>query len=573
MILQKLRRHTVLPPFPGPFPALSAISPTFHSRRSQNVVVHPSQHNSKIPYSRHLLLAIHMRSPNYSPESSFASSSRFSFINYNSCENSKLGNDITTTCNDLVYSSNSFESGSSLESEELESKENMKNSYNRRDQDYGTTEIVDRRKNVQKEVTVMTIGSKSKAHMLVQAPPKFPYHVAKMCPNTDLKKRTKSAQRYRIQDPRTGGLFHRIKPRPIMMDKSKFPVNSLKKRSSNLQDRSPDNFQGRYVPFVHDDDNFLVFSPSVLSSKAGVIGKSSKFNFFNRKKFLSNDHNREDNGKQAKFFGTLVRKIRKLREKNDDGRALSPVEDRDHMLNSVVCDAESIEILSAGPETKWRKSVPLQLESMTLPKEQIDAYEVECEAETDNTAKQFFKSRSRPKSSNLTFHVKAEESEIDQNDAGKSLSKKELQKFKESKQGSESKLGVLVRKTKLGISRKFSNNKGSDIPTISKHLKTNCEELHINEEGGVTNTKIVYSTFGGNPIETMKIIQVNEDIVPSPESFNVLVQIEVRCYTYHLHCAVRKINIFLNFVSFRPVLFQGWMQRSGMERWDFLKSP
>jgi hypothetical protein len=243
------------------------------------------------------------------------------------------------------------------------------------------------------------------------------------------------------------------------------------------------------------------------------------------------------------------------------------------MLNSVVCDAESIEILSAGPETKWRKSVPLQLESMTLPKEQIDAYEVECEAETDNTAKQFFKSRSRPKSSILTFHVKAEESEIDQNDAGKSLSKKELQKFKESKQGSESKLGVLVRKTKLGIIRKFSNNKGSDIPTISKHLKTNCEELHINEEGGVTNTKIVYSTFGGNPIETMKIIQVNEDIVPSPESFNVLVQIEVRCYTYHLHCAVRKINIFLNFVSFRPVLFQGWMQRSGMERWDFLKSP
>ena len=439
------------------------------------------------------------------PEKSFAFSTTFPFYNYRSCE---------TTCSDLANSSDYSSAGSttSLESEDREILEKAKKSYNRKKhserRQRNSTTFVDKRTPVQKEITVMTIGSKTKAHMLVQAPPKVPYRVAEMCPNQGLTKRRKSAQRYRMQDPRTGGLFHRIKPRPIMMDTSRFPVNSLKNRSRNLQDRISDNFQTQIIQSsLQEDEIMSAITDPVGSPRAGATVSDTQIQSIQ-------EYRDDDNGIQNVCLGNNV-------------QTLSLGENRD-VITGGVRNAGGSRDLDVDSQTKWRKPVPL--ESEVSPKELIETYEVECETKTASSPRRFFfKSRSKPKVSALTFRVKAEESVIDQNDAGKPLAPTEIKMIQSATNGN--KLGKAVRRSKLGIVGAFSKSnsfdtKGSETKNI-KLLKTKDKQLKIEEDGSVANDKIVYSTFGGKPTETIKLIRVDEDIVPPPRSSKVLMQIEV----------------------------------------------
>lgn len=104
------------------------------------------------------------------------------------------------------------------------------------------------------------------------------------------------------------------------------------------------------------------------------------------------------------------------------------------------------------------------------------------------------------------------------------------------------KLGKAVRRSKLGIVGAFSKSnsfdtKGSETKNI-KLLKTKDKQLKIEEDGSVANDKIVYSTFGGKPTETIKLIRVDEDIVPPPRSSKVLMQIET-CTVSRMDAKIR----------------------------------
>lgn len=412
-------------------------------------------------------------------------------------------------------------------------------------------EIVDARVSVQKEITVMTIGSKSKAYMLVKGPPKFPYSVADMVGNKGLE-RKKPSQRYRIQEPRTGGLFHRIKPRPVMMDTSKFPVKSVKNRPSNLQDRIPDNYHGRSIMPSVEDDSVSALSDPITSPQKVVQDKSLKQSIFNKNKNVS--------GKSL-FQENKMQTVEEQLDEDDDTQ-------------------------TSRPKPKWRKPVPDH--AVLSPKECIDVYEVALVEDITNTdenlpssaSRKFFKSRTKLKERNVTFDVKAEESEIDQIDAGKPLSAFELKRILDSRLDSKQDsrlgkkaLGKTMTRTKLESLGALSKSGSGDTNTshsTSSRLKAKSAELEMNADGTIRNEKIVYSTFGGVATETMALIKIDEDIVPIPESTKVLVQIEVswlnltqNVITVSCLAHTRLFSVFV-----RLVLFQGWMQRSDRERWD-----
>lgn len=361
--------------------------------------------------------------------------------------------------------------------------------------------IVDVRVSVQKEITVMTIGSKSKAYMLVKGPPKFPYSVSDMVGNKGLE-RKKASQRYRIQEPRTGGLFHRIKPRPVMMDTSKFPVKSVKNRPSKLQDRIPDNFHGRIMPSLEEDSVSCLTDPIIPPQKV-IQDKSLKQSKFNK--------NKMDSGKSS-FQGNKMQTVEEQLDEDDDTQ-------------------------TSKPKPKWRKPVPDY--AVLSPKECIDVYEVALVEDITYTdeilppsaSRKFFKSRSKLKERNVTFDVTAEESEIDQIDAGKPLSPYELKRILDSRLDSRlgnKVLGKTMTRNKTGLIGALRKCGSGDTNTShSSRLKGKRAELEINADGTILNEKIVYSTFGGVATETMALIKIDEDIVPMPESTKVLVQIEV----------------------------------------------
>ena len=477
-----------------------------------------------------------------------------------SCQPDEIKNDITATCADLVYTASdegtysTARSGGSENSLTLNDSYSTKNDYHAEDDeehdaatgdkenncmyDAACTPIImtdgvhkskrniDHRRNrrggksrketatkiadarvsvqkeitvisVQKEITVMTIGSKSKAYMLVQGPPRFPYSVADMVGNKGLE-RKRSSQRFRIQEPRTGGLFHRIKPRPVMMDTSKFPVKSVKNRPPQLQARIPDNYHGRIMSSAEEDNVSALSEP--ISFQNGIQDKSLKQSMFNK--------NTVESGKSSFQFR---------------GKKMQSVEEH---LDEDDCTHTS---------RKWRKSVPDHAE--IFPKECIDVYEVEFVEDITNTdenlpsspARKFFKSRSQLKERNVTFDVKAEESEIDQIDAGKPLSAFELKRIRDSKLVKRV-LGKTMKKNKKGLSGSVVKCESVDTHIshiTSNQLKAKSAVLEMNADGTIRNEKIVYSTFGGVATETMALIKINEDIVPIPESAKVLLQIEV----------------------------------------------
>lgn len=94
---------------------------------------------------------------------------------------------------------------------------------------------------VKKEITVMAIGSRSRAQVKVSAPSRVPFSISGMS-NANLNQRSKKDNRFKVPESRTGGMFHRIQPRPVMMDTSKFPVPSIKDRPAQLQHRISDNY-------------------------------------------------------------------------------------------------------------------------------------------------------------------------------------------------------------------------------------------------------------------------------------------------------------------------------------------
>jgi hypothetical protein len=370
-----------------------------------------------------------------------------------------------------------------------------------------TRKIIDVRVSVQKEITVMTVGSKSKAYMLVKGPPTFPYSVADMLGNKGFE-RKKPSQRYRIQEPRTGGLFHRIKPRPVMMDTSKFPVKSVKNGPSNLQDRIPDNFHGRIMPSP-EEDCVSCLSDTIISPSKVLQDKRLKQSNCNKKKM--------DRSGKSSFQGNKMRTVEEQLDEDDDTQ-------------------------TSKPKSKWRKPVPAY--AVLPPKECIDVYEVALVEDVTNSdeilppsaLRKFFKARSKLKERNVTFDVTAEESEIDQIDAGKPLSAHELNRILGSRLDSrlENKvLGNAMTRNKQGLigalrkSLSGDTNISHSSHSLSSQLKGKSAELEMNADGTILNEKIVYSTFGGVATETMSLIKIEEDIVPMPESTKVLVQIEV----------------------------------------------
>jgi hypothetical protein len=80
------------------------------------------------------------------------------------------------------------------------------------------------------------------------------------------------------------------------------------------------------------------------------------------------------------------------------------------------------------------------------------------------------------------------------------------------------------------VEKNFDTSKGED-ETSTNHYQNSLmirDDLEINTDGSVSNHKIVYSKFEGDPTVDMKLITLNEDLMPDSNSSRILVRVEVR---------------------------------------------
>ena len=357
-------------------------------------------------------------------------------------------------------------------------------------------QLIHRRK-VTKEVTIMNIGSKSKGQFRIKGVQRVPYRVADMCANKNpgLNGR-QSKQRYRVENPKNGGMFQRIKPRPVLMAASRFPVNTntstvcQMKLEDKIQDKQDDEI---YLESTHADDVSLLSSPATPPRAYEEVPSSLE---------------KRVNAEQDITTGHRLKIVPQWRKLNKATAIVSPKENID------TVEVEYTEETRLGP------SLPVQRKIS------------------------FGRSPSLPKKNNVTMdtlNVIVEKSEIDQNDAGRPLTLEEMKRMEKAQEqnfSANKRLGHTLRKTTQGFLKPLqalSKSLSADTHNLTDSKRIERQpydeavqtETILNKDGTVPNQKVVYNQHGGVAKENMKLVRADEDLVPDQDSSDILLQVEV----------------------------------------------
>lgn len=385
--------------------------------------------------------------------------------------------------------------------------------------------VVSKNQPEMKEVTIMPIGSRSRAHFVVKGAPKINYSVAGMCTNQGLQRSSRSKQKYRLESPRTGRVFHRIKPRPVLMDTTKLSANSAMQRNSTGNQTRPQTLEHHknkvLTVNVEEDDISMITTPTIdltaSTPKALLLQEP-----------------------EGKLSPTMI--VSDPEEKPSLSVQLDKTK-----IKPGATEVESTTTESPNSEGKsesgnrsesnmsWRKKVP---GTTNIPQESIESVEIEFnEKSISSNLKTPLWNKSTETHTN--FNIIIEEVEIDQETAGRPLSPKEIKKLtagNNSKQLGRRKLRTLIRGTKHGLFSsiaRMSSAQNHDVDAKQNDHERTLEvqkerKLIVNADGLVSNRKVIYRKIGTGESSEMKVLKINEDIIPKQESSDVLIQIEVR---------------------------------------------
>ena len=339
---------------------------------------------------------------------------------------------------------------------------------------------IHRSENDMKEVTIMPIGTKSRAHFLVKGSPKIPYSVAGICSKTGLS-RDKSKPRYLFKSRRTGRIFHRIKPRPILMDTSQYSPNTQRKRTAVHQNTQGDQESPEVLILYSDQDDISLLTTTAFASANPKASIKLELDAENTTYCIVNNQNN-------------------TKAPNENG--LEGNNDTEGIVKSS--------------KWRWRKEVPRHKASVL---------------------KNPFWNRKFSSKNMANSKVKVEETEFDQTNAGKPLANEEIDTARENEEVGK-KLGKTTRGTRLGfldnITRRFLTSQKSDENRGrgSEDTSDVVEEkgVVVNTDGSITNHKVVYTyRKDDNDISReLKVLKIDEDFVPEEKSSDILIRIEVR---------------------------------------------